>query len=151
MMSGRSSTDALVLREVTEAIGQHSEIPRSVIVTVADGIVTLTGTVAWSYQKKAAARAAADVAGAVRVDNQIQTLSAEASAEVQNRVVDALGRWRLEAAALRIRTDGRCVVLTGDVSSIVAKNEAERAAWRTPGVCEVRNELEVLEQQLQEG
>ena len=51
---------------------------------------------------------------------------------------------RLDAAGIQVVThDGGRITLRGQVSSLVEKDEAEDAAWATPGVTEVENELRV--------
>ena len=140
-----AAADAQLLGEVVKAIRQRAEIPSGVLVMVHDGVVWLAGTVAWEYQKDAAERAARTVAGTRDVRNGIDTIAAVAPYEVHARIAQALGHGSRPACyQIDVHAEGRAVVLTGNVRSLVEKGEAERAAWRTPGVWEVRNEIEVV-------
>ncbi|WP_091868374.1 BON domain-containing protein [Pricia antarctica] len=50
---------------------------------------------------------------------------------------------RIHAKGITVTTDGHTVTLSGKVHSIKEKEEAERAAFRAPGVFNVVNKLKV--------
>jgi len=50
---------------------------------------------------------------------------------------------RLDAEGILVDVRGERVILTGTVQSWVEREEAERAAWASPGVGEVDNALTV--------
>jgi osmotically-inducible protein OsmY len=108
------------------------------------GHVTLTGSVAWTYQKLAAEFDARSVPGVRAVHNRIVVQSAVSPSDVTDRIIGA-ARSFADTSCCNVRVDvsGRVVTLVGTVNSWVGKQLAERAAWRTPGVAAVRNRIEV--------
>jgi len=108
------------------------------------GRVLLTGSVAWMYQKLSAEFDARAVAGVRAVDNRIVVHSAVFGGDVLDRIAgEAAAHGRFDAHNVRVDVSGRVVTLVGTVPSWVAREVAERAAWRTPGVAQVRNSIEI--------
>jgi|SRR5829696_3710406 len=108
------------------------------------GRVILTGSVAWMYQKLAAEFDLKDLPGLRAVDNKIVVQSAVLPRDVLDRVVGALyADGSIDASHIYANVSGRVVTLSGTVKAWVDKHTAERAAWRTPGVAEVRNHIEI--------
>ena len=108
------------------------------------GRVTLTGSVAWMYQKLAAEFDVKELPGVRAVENRIVVESRVMPRDVMDRVVGALCADRsIDASHIDVSVSGRVVTLTGTVKAWVDKHTAERAAWRTPGVAEVRNHIEI--------
>jgi osmotically-inducible protein OsmY len=109
-----------------------------------DGRVTLTGSVAWMYQKLAAEFDIKDVPGVRTVDNRIVVESAVRPRDVLDRIIGALYADRsIDASHIQAAVCGRVVTLTGTAPTWIDKQTAERAAWRTPGVADVRNHIEI--------
>jgi osmotically-inducible protein OsmY len=108
------------------------------------GRVTLTGSVAWMYQKLAAEFDVKELPGVRALENRIVVESRVMPRDVMDRVVGALYADRsIDASHIDVSVSGRVVTLTGTVKAWVDKHTAERAAWRTPGVAEVRNHIEI--------
>ena len=107
------------------------------------GRVTLTGSVAWLYQKLSAEFDARAVAGVRTVDNWIDVHSAVLPHDVLDRIAGAVAQGRIDAHNVRVDVSGRVVTLIGTVPSWVSRELAERVAWRTPGVAQVRNSIEI--------
>jgi osmotically-inducible protein OsmY len=63
---------------------------------------------------------------------------------VKSEIEDALMRnAEVEAHNIRVETRGDHVILWGSVRSWAEREEAERAAWASPGVCHVDNNITV--------
>ncbi len=111
-------------------------------VTVQDGWVTLDGVLHWNFQRKAAENAIRYLEGVRGVIDKI-IIEAEINNELEKLIVEkALKRsWILDIGNIKVRVDGKTIFLSGIVSSLLQKEEAEKIAWNTTGVWQVDNEL----------
>ena len=109
-----------------------------VTVTVADGLLTLEGTMEWDYQKVAAEKAMQCIRGVKAVANLIEVAPAASPADIQKRIEDALRR-SAEVDALQIKgtTRDQGAVLSGNVRSRSEDEEANRPLWSVAGVVRV--------------
>lgn len=136
--------DVHVALDVVEALRRCADVPSTVYVTECDGLVTLQGSVGWLFQRIAAERVVRSVRGVCAVDNQIQVTTTVPPRDVRRRIAEAFDRSiGFDMGRLQVHTSGRIVTLTGKVRSWVEKNEAELAAWKAPGVANVRNWIEI--------
>ena len=104
----------------------------AVMVSVQRGWVTLTGSVAWNYQKMAAESAIRKLTGVVGVSNSIEVKPRVQTTDVKKHIADALKRnAKFESDAIRINVDGGKVTLEGKVRAWYERNLVERA----PGRC----------------
>lgn len=139
--------DIDIAREATKALAASMVVPDDAVqVTVHDGHVTLTGAVPWHYQREAATRAVSRVTGVTSVSNAV-TLKPRlpfAAAAARTRITDALVRnAQTDAQAITIDVEGSEITLTGTVRSWAERGQAAWAAWSTPGVTNVHNDLRV--------
>ena len=119
-------------------------MPGAVMVTVADGGITLDGEVEWWYQKNAAANAVQFLAGVTSLANQIAITPKLVPGEVETAITAAFKRNALfDAQRVKVETSGNKVVLSGNVRNHYEREEAERAAWAAAGVFSVDNRLVV--------
>ena len=140
-------TDPDIAAAATRALEWHALVPDdSIVVTAANGRVTLGGRVEWQFQKNAAERAVRKLSGVRSVSNLIMVMprTKPSPQELTRRIKEALVR-NAETDAERIGAEvlGDRVVLTGDVGSWAERAEAERVVWSAPGVREVENDIVV--------
>jgi osmotically-inducible protein OsmY len=136
-------TDEDIARAALRALEDRVTIPHERIkVTVSKGWVTLEGDVEWQYQREAAEMAVRYLTGVQGVINLITIRPRVSPEDVKAKIQEALRRSaELDAQRITVETDGDRVILRGRVRSWAERAEAERAAWRAPGVREVDNQI----------
>jgi osmotically-inducible protein OsmY len=131
--------------DVLEALMLDTSVPMTVNAQVRDGLVTLTGTVDWHYQRDQAEYRTARVTGVTGIDNAIALTQAPGGRDVRAGIARA---WRRSAllAADDISVDAvslGAVVLSGTVRSWAAHDDAVAAAWSAPGVTGIDDRIRV--------
>jgi osmotically-inducible protein OsmY len=149
LVSGHERTDTEIAQTAVAALRWDSVVPPSrVTVTVADGWVTLNGTLDTYYQRAAAERTMRNLRGVKGVSNAIlleTPVRSVSTTDVAAKIEAALKR-SAEVDARRISVSARDgkVVLTGNVRSWAERADAEHAAWAAPGVMEVDDRISVV-------
>jgi VCBS repeat-containing protein len=138
-------TNIEIANEVLQALKTNLSVPTDKVgVKVEDGWVTLDGDLSWNYQKDAARNAVNYLSGVKGVTNNITIKPTTNNAIEKKDVEDAIGRsWSVDDSDIKVSVSGSTVTLTGTVNSWYQRDEAERIAWKTPGIWNVLNELEV--------
>ena len=138
-------SDAELAASAQQALQWNTLIPaKSIRLTVEHGGVTLEGEVEWDFQRQAAVRAIRPLMGVTDVRNEITLRPKPQTADLAQRIEDALTRQALrEARQIRVAVEGETVKLTGLVNSSYERDAVERIAWQAPGVNKVVNELVV--------
>jgi len=145
MLDSSRRDDADLRGDVLQALMLDSFVPMTVDAKVRDGVVTLTGTAQWQYQRDEAEFLTASVPGVSGLKNDITLTSAPDGRDIRNDISDAFRRSaRLDADELSADTPSYgTVILAGAVSSWAEHDEAVAAAWSAPGVTEVDDRIVV--------
>jgi len=130
---------------VLQALMLDSLVPSSIDVKVDDGVVTLTGTAEWQFQREEAEAVAGKVTGVIEVDDHIDLLNpAPKAGDVESSIKSAFKRSaKLDAKGISVTTDNGTVRLAGAVTSWAEHDDALAAAWAAPGVTKVEDLLRV--------
>lgn len=131
--------------EVLDAYKRNWEIPEErVKIKVENGWITLEGDVQWNYQKEAAYRIIKKLSGIRGVSNRI-TIKSDTNDKIEKlAIVSALARnWSIKESDIIVNVLNNKVSLSGTVGSWYEKDEAERQAWKAPGVELVDNDIVV--------
>jgi len=145
IMSDSKRDDAELRGAVLQALLLDSSVPATVDATVTDGVVTLTGSADWQFERDEAEFVAGNVLGVIAVVNEISlTTMTPYAGDVQDSIRKAFKRnAKLDAEAVNVeRRDGR-VTLSGVVPSWSEHDAAVEAAWAAPGVMAVDDKIVV--------
>jgi osmotically-inducible protein OsmY len=145
LMGEQRREDADLRGDVLQALMLDSLVPTSVDAWVEDGVVTLTGTVDWQYERDEAEFVAGNLLGVVAIENDIYLADTTPStADVEKKIKKAFTRnAKLDADALTVSTSDGTVRLSGQVGSWDEHDDAVAAAWAAPGVKTVDDLLTV--------
>ena len=145
LMNDAKRGDAEVRGDVLQALMLDSLVPSTVDAKVDDGLVTLTGTANWQYQRDEAEFVASNIVGALDVFDEIElTHPTPDAGDVQESIKKAFKRnAAIDANDLTISTYNGTVAIDGTVGSWAEHDEAIDAAWAAPGVTSVRDDLTI--------
>jgi osmotically-inducible protein OsmY len=143
--------DPDIARDAAAAIKNQLPISYEQIkVVVNDGWVTLEGEVEWQYQQQTAETAVRSLQGVKGITNLIKIRPRAQPQDIKRKIQEAFRRNADVAAnQIIIEADGSEVVLKGKVRSWAEREEAERVAWRAPGVTKVEDHIVVRNEALE--
>ena len=142
---GAERSDADIAWAAANALAWNALVPSGrVTVSVTNGWITLEGMVERRFQRDAAEDAVWGLAGVVGITNLI-TLSAGVPAqELKEEIESALARRAgVKSRRIVVEVEDNRVRLWGSVGSLAEREEAERAAWSVPGICDLSNHLTI--------
>lgn len=142
-------TDPEIAQVALNSLKWNSAVPDDKVkVIVRDGRVMLEGEVDSYYQTASAEASVRSISGVRGVSNNI-TIKPSASPPVdslmlKSKIEEAFRRSALiDARRIQVTTTGHDVSLRGKVRSFAEFEEASAAAWATPGVMHVSNQLTI--------
>ena len=143
------TTDEGIAERIAQILKWNSSLRNTEIqAEVRDGYVTLTGEVAWSYQKQAAASRIEELQGVVGIFNQIKVLQKAdpvGARDVQRQITSALHRHaNVEASKVRVSVADGKVTLDGTIDAYCERELIEDAVWATAGVKQLVDNLTVI-------
>ncbi|MDQ1554639.1 MAG: hypothetical protein QOK46_1717 [Microbacteriaceae bacterium] len=143
LLTDAGRLDADIRGDVLQALALDSLVPKSVDAKVYDGVVTLTGTVDWQYQRDEADYVASTIVGALDVFSEIEINSPTPDASnVKDSIKTALKRNAgIDGDYLSVTSMNGTVTIKGAVRSWAEHDEAIDAAWGAPGVTSVRDDM----------
>lgn len=136
-------TDADIAMAAERALEWNVLVPDDKIRPMVEkGWLTLNGEVEWDYQRSAAESAVCNLMGVTGVSNLVKVKPKVSPADIEKKIHDALSRQAdREARQLAITVNGSQVTLRGTVHSWTERDAVQGAAWATPGVTVVVNDL----------
>ena len=142
-------SDQAIAADAFRMINESLVLPKELIsITVEDGWITLDGTVQWNYQREMARNLVKDLPGVRGVTNDIKLAKELVEHIKKNYIEEALHRhWSIDADEVEVKVNGTTVELCGYVYSVYQKEEAEKIAYKSPGVEHVVNNLKVVTEQ----
>jgi osmotically-inducible protein OsmY len=137
--------DAMLTTVANNALTLNVTVPDGVEATALDGNLTLTGTVQYDRQRKAAELAVAGLAGVRNVKDDIDISYDADPVDVTFLVQDALNRNALvdDDSDVSVDASGNTVTLRGHVRTWAERDAVVGAAWMAGGVTQVRDNLDV--------
>ena len=135
--------DADLRGAVLQALMLDGLVPSTIDAKVDDGVVTLTGSANWQFERDEAEFVAANILGVVSVDDEIDLVPAGPSTgDVKHSIKKAMERnAKLDADSLSVDSSNGTITLDGTVSSWADHDEAVAAAWAAPGVTDVKDHI----------
>lgn len=139
-------TDGDIARTAGRALEQTVDVPDTVDLVVDDGVVTLSGTVRWQFQRVASRRAVSHLRGVAGVVDLTTLEAVPTPGDAASRIHDALVRTTgVVGRTLTVVVDQQGAVrLTGHIGSVRDRRAAEEACWGAPGVTSVVNALRTI-------
>jgi osmotically-inducible protein OsmY len=135
--------DADLRGDVLQALMLDGLVPSTIDAKVDDGMVTLSGTANWQFERDEAEFVAANILGVISVDDQIDLVpAAPSTGDVKHSIKKAMERnAKLDADSLSVDSTNGTITLDGTVSSWADHDEAVAAAWAAPGVTDVEDHI----------
>lgn len=142
----KKTNDDQIAKRALDIMAWDIMVPADAVdVLVQDGWVTLSGTVNWQYERKAAEDNVRKLSGVRGVTNKVAIKPQVDADDVKHKIEAALKRHaEVEAHAIRITVQGgNNVVLEGKVDNWEERIAAENADWSAPGVASVEDRLSI--------
>jgi len=138
-------SDQEIARAAVDRLAWDVSIPRDAVkVEVEKGWVTLTGQVAWHYQKDAAEQIIRSLRGVIGIVNRTTIKAPVNTSNIGYDIGVALHRSWFDPHTITVTAEGGKVKLTGTVHTPGDRSTAGSTAWASPGTTDVENNLIVV-------
>lgn len=138
-----SRTDDEIAAAVETILAWNATIPAGIDSSVAEGWVTLHGTVGFRFQRQAAEDAVRQLIGVRGVHNELVVATTEAAQDIKRAIGAAIRRRVDHPVDIDVVFDDGTVTLRGTVHSWAERREAEESARLAMGVRKVVDEVRV--------
>jgi len=134
--SDRQRSDEDIARSAQIVLSLNAAMPQNAIkVMVENGWVTLSGKLAWNYQREIANRVVANLVGVRGISDQIELNPLVSRTNIKDQIYEALKRQAiLDAQKVSVKVMGNQVTLKGTVNNWAERNLIRNAVWATGGV-----------------
>jgi osmotically-inducible protein OsmY len=141
----RKTGDDEIAGRAVKILAWSLSLPEGAIqVKVERGWITLSGLVAWQFEKDAAEDAVKRLSGVHGVINLIEIRPRAQAGDIKKRIEDALARSaEIIGDRVRVQVQGDTVILDGTVRSWYERDLAQQAAFAAPGVRTVDDRLAI--------
>jgi osmotically-inducible protein OsmY len=137
-------SDAEIAEAAVTALKSNVSVPGDIKLMVRDGWITLEGEVGMWLQKNAVETTLAGLRGVKGILNNVGIRAFVSASEVKSKIEAAIRRRaNSDIQNISVRAADGAVTLEGRVSSWAERQQAEMAAWQTPGVAKVIDHLDV--------
>lgn len=139
-------TDVDIAQAVLHTLKWNSSIDEEKInVKVEKGLVTLEGEADWNFQKVSAQKAVENLHGILGLVNNLKVKNKIANKDIKQKIAHAFIRnAAIDSNTIEVEVIEDIIILSGTVRSWAEKRDAERIAWASPGVTEVDNRIEIV-------
>lgn len=137
--------DDEIAERVVQILNWNSLVPKdAILTTVRNGWVTLSGDVAWMYQRVAAEDAVRKLSGVIGISNNIMLRQPPEAGDVRAKIEAALKRRaEIDADRIKVTVDNGHVILDGVVHDWQERQTVDHAAWSALGVRSVEDRLHI--------
>lgn len=141
-----AKSDTEIAEAILNALKWHTAVQDEKIkIKVDDGNVTLQGEVDWDFQRASARTSIEGLTGVKSITNLITVKPRVTVAGVQGKIESAFQRAAsINSRKIKVDVVGSKVILSGSVTSLAEKEEAETSVWNADGVMQVENNLEII-------
>jgi osmotically-inducible protein OsmY len=142
---GGERSDTEIAESAMTALRLNISVPTADIkLMVREGWITLTGQVAFWYQKQVTETTLRHLQGVKGISNEIKVKQQVSKPDIKTRIEQAFRRHaQIDADKIRVQVSDGTVTLEGEVESWRERDDAENAVWAAPGVLGVKDWLVV--------
>jgi osmotically-inducible protein OsmY len=144
VLGAHKRNDEDIAQAVVDTLSWHVWIPDTILASIENGWITLSGSVTWGYQRSAAAESLKYLRGVKGITNNITLYVSVKPTAIKDAIEKILKRHsEIDEKNVTITTEGGKVNISGTIRTWSERDDVSTAAWSTPGVTAVENNLAV--------